>query len=54
MSARYYVDPSTGEPRIYSHEVDEHEVEDVLGRLVAYELGPEALRALRRRRRKNA
>lgn len=90
MDARYYIDPSTGEPYIYSHAVNEPEVEDVLGRpiedrpgregsriaigqtrggrflrviyipdgqpgsvfvITAYELGPKALRALRRRRK---
>ena len=93
MDARYYIDPGTGEPHIYSHAVNEREVEDVLGRpiedrpgregsriavgqtrggrylrvvyvpdgqpgsvfvITAYELGPKALRALRRRRKKKA
>ena len=93
MDARYYIDPSTDEPHIYNHAVNEHEVEDVLGRpiedrpgregsrvaigqtrggrflrviylpddqpasifvITAYELGPKALRALRRRRKKKA
>lgn len=91
MKVRYYVDPATGEPHVYRHNVDETEVEDVLGRpledrpgregarvalgqardgrylrviyvpdpepdsvfvITAYELGPKALRALRRRRRR--
>ena len=30
MDIRYYIDPVTGEPHIYSHEVDESEVEHVL------------------------
>ena len=93
MDARYYIDSGTGEPHIYSHAVNEREVEDVLGRpvedrpgregsrvaigqthggrflrviyvpdglpgavfvITAYELGPKALRALRRRRKKKA
>jgi hypothetical protein len=88
---RYYLDPATGEPHIYLHKVDEHEVEEVFARpiedrpgreqsrvavgqteagrylrviyvpdpepnsafvITAYELGPKALKALRRRRRK--
>lgn len=93
MDTRYYIDPRTGEPHIYGHEVNEREVEDVLGRpiedrpgrdgsrvavgqtrggrfwrvvyvpdgqpgavfvITAYQLGPNALRALRRRRKKKA
>jgi hypothetical protein len=30
MKVRFYVDPETGEPHIYRHEVAEHEVKDVL------------------------
>lgn len=30
MNIRYYVDPETGQPHIYRHEVTENEVEDVL------------------------
>ena len=91
MVVRYFVDPSTGQPHIYQHEVSENEVEDVLARamedrpgrddsriaigqtaagrylrviyvpdpepssvfvITAYDLGPKALKALRRRRRK--
>jgi uncharacterized protein DUF4258 len=29
---RYFVDPATGQPHIYQHEVSENEVEDVLAR----------------------
>jgi uncharacterized protein DUF4258 len=29
---RYFVDPATGQPHIYHHEVSENEVEDVLAR----------------------
>jgi hypothetical protein len=29
---RYYLDPETGEPHMYRHDVDETEVEDVLAR----------------------
>ena len=32
MKIRFYVDPSTNQPHIYRHEVDENEVEEVLGR----------------------
>ena len=32
MNVRYYVDPETDQPHIYSHDVDEQEVEDVLER----------------------
>ena len=30
MDVRYYIDPDTGEPRIYDHDVTEEEVEQVL------------------------
>ena len=30
MHIRYYIDPETGEPHIYNHDVQEKEVEDVL------------------------
>ncbi len=30
MNIRFYIDPATGQPHIYNHEVDEEEVEDVL------------------------
>ena len=30
MEIRYYIDPETGEPHIYEHDVDESEVEDIL------------------------
>ena len=30
MNIRFYIDPETGLPHIYNHEVDENEVEDVL------------------------
>jgi hypothetical protein len=85
---RYYLDPVTGEPHIHQHDVQEIEVEEVLGRpiedrpgreqsrvalgqteagrylrviyvpdpepdsvfvITAYDLGPKALKALRRR-----
>jgi hypothetical protein len=32
MTIRFYIDPSTGEPHIYNHDVDEQEVKDVLMR----------------------
>ncbi len=89
---RYHVDPATGEPHIYGHNVRENEVEEVLARpiedragrdesrvavgqtesgrylrviyvpdpqgnaafvITAYDLGANALKALRRRRRRN-
>ena len=88
---RYYIDPSAGEPHIYNHDVEENEVEEVLGKpiedrvgsegsriaigqtqagrylrviyipdpqpdsgfvITAYDLGPKALKALTRRRRR--
>jgi hypothetical protein len=30
MNVRFYIDPETGLPHIYGHQVDEQEVEDVL------------------------
>lgn len=30
MNVRFYIDPETGLPHIYNHDVDEDEVEDVL------------------------
>ena len=30
MDARYYIDPDTGQPHIYNHDVGEEEVEDIL------------------------
>ena len=30
MDVRYYIDPETGEPHIYDHDVTEEEVEQVL------------------------
>ena len=32
MKLRFYLDPTTGQPHIYGHGVDENEVEDVLNR----------------------
>lgn len=91
MRLRYYIDPATGEPHIYRHNVEEDEVEDVLAKpiedragtegsrvgigqteagrylrviyvpdpepgsafvITAYDLGPKALKAVRRRRKK--
>jgi hypothetical protein len=31
MQIRYHLDPATGLPHIYEHEVSEQEVEDILG-----------------------
>ena len=91
MQLRYYIDPRTGEPHIYNHNIEENEVEEVLAKpiedrvgtessrvaigqteagrylrviyvpdslpgstfvITAYELGPKARKALRRRRRR--
>ena len=91
MQIRYHIDPKTGLPHIYEHNVSEQEVEDVLsgplqdirgrddsrfaigqtgqGRylrviyvpdpapdsvfvITAYELGPKAKRAIRRKKKK--
>lgn len=30
MDVRFYIDPETGEPHIYNHDVSEEEAEDVL------------------------
>lgn len=30
MKVRYYIDPKTGQPHIYGHDVSEQEVEEVL------------------------
>jgi hypothetical protein len=88
---RYYIDPATGQPHIYRHNVQENEVEEVLAKpiedrpgtegsrvaigqteagrylrviyvpdpvpdsafvITGYDLGPKALKALRRRRKK--
>jgi len=93
VQIRYYVDPETGLPHIYRHDVDEQDVADVLRRpledrpgregsrvavgrsqagrylrviyvpdpipdsvfvITAYPLGPKAMRALRRRRRRKS
>jgi hypothetical protein len=90
---RYHIDPGTGLPHIYEHNVSEQEVEDVLGQplqdirgrddsriaigqteegrylrviyvpdpvpdslfvITAYDLGPKAKRAVRRRRKKKS
>ena len=92
MLVRYYLDPTTGLPHIYEHNVSEQEVEDILSKplqdirgredsriaigqteegrylrviyvpdpvldsvfvITAYELGPKAKRAIRRKRKKN-
>jgi hypothetical protein len=91
VELRFFIDPATGEPHIYGHDVSDQEVEDLLTRpmedrpgedgariavgqtqdgrylrviyvpdphpgsifvITAYELGPKAQRALRRRRRR--
>ena len=91
MQIRYHIDPTTGLPHIYQHNVSGQEVEDILAQplqdiggrndsriaigqtgegrylrviyvpdpvpdsvfvITAYELGPKAKRAIRRRKRK--
>ena len=91
MEVRFYIDPESGEPHIYRHDVSKEEVREILTRpiedrvgregsrvavgrthagrylrviyvpdpepqsvfvITAYELGPNAKRALRRRRRR--
>ena len=91
MRLRYYIDPATGHPHIYRHNIQENEVEEVLAKpiedrpgtegsrvaigqteagrylrviyvpdpapdsafvITGYDLGPKALKALRRRRKK--
>ncbi len=32
MQVRFYIDPETGEPHIYNHDVTEAEIEDVIRR----------------------
>lgn len=32
MKVRYYMDPETGQPHVYAHNVGEHEVEEILAR----------------------
>jgi hypothetical protein len=91
VQLRFHIDPATGLPHIYEHDVSEHEVEEILGRplqdmrgrensriaigqtrdgrylkviyvpdplpnsvfvITAYELGPKAKRAARRKKRR--
>ena len=44
MRVRYYIDPQTDLPCIYSHDVSELEVEQVLARPAADQLGDEGSR----------
>lgn len=41
---RFYIDPSTGQPHIYRHDVDEDEVEDVIRRPIEDRAGSEGSR----------
>jgi hypothetical protein len=41
---RFYIDPTTNEPHIYGHDVNEHEVEDVLTRPIEDRPGSEGSR----------
>jgi len=40
----YYIDPRTGEPHIYNHNVDENEVEEVLAKPIEDRVGTESSR----------
>lgn len=44
MVLRFFIDPSTGEPHIYQHDVDEDEGGDVLERPIADRPGREGSR----------
>ena len=44
MKIRYYIDPETGLPHIYGHEVEETEVEEVLSSPAEDRPGPEGSR----------
>jgi hypothetical protein len=44
MNIRYYIDPETGLPHIYKHNVSENEVEDVLLKPGEDRLGREGAR----------
>ena len=44
MKIRFYIDPATGVPHIYNHDVDEEEAEDVLKNATEDRLGREGAR----------
>jgi hypothetical protein len=44
MEVRYYIDPATGRPHIYGHNVDENEAEDILTRPLEDRPGREGAR----------
>ena len=44
MRLRYYIDPATGQPHIYRHDVQEHEVEEVLAKPIEDRAGTESSR----------
>jgi len=46
VEIRYYIDPETGEPHIYEHDVDENEVEDILTYPEEERLGREGSRVV--------
>lgn len=50
VDARYYLDPATDEPHIYSHAVNEREIEDVLVRPIEDRPGREGSRVAMGRR----
>ena len=45
VKVRYYLDPETGEPHMYRHNVDETEVEDILARPLEDRRGRKASRS---------
>ena len=44
MTARFYIDPATGQPHIYGHSVGVEEVEDVLARPIEDRAGRDGSR----------
>ena len=44
MNLRFYIDPESGHPHIYRHEVSEDEAEDVLQRPIEDRLGRDGAR----------
>jgi len=44
VQLRYYIDPRTGEPHIYNHNVAESEVEEVLAKPIEDRAGTESSR----------
>jgi hypothetical protein len=44
MELRFYIDPESGEPHIYKHQVSEREAEDVLSRPIEDRAGRDGAR----------